>query len=384
MRRPKKEPQAKENDQVSNATHYPAPGEKLEDHPIAQIFPMMSGEEKAELAKSIKEHGQREPIVLLDGKILDGRNRWEACLSVGVEPKFRFYDYRKDGQSPTDYVLDTNLTRRQLTTSQRAAIAAEAMPFLKAEAKERQRISGQTHVGNIKPPAANEFDQSTAADPAEESQERKRGGTSIAAKPAAKAPAAPAKPAIASAQTEASPPTEIVKPAAPEESAGRAADIAADRAGVSSTLVKQALRIQAENPAGLVAIKSGESTVSAEVAKLSEERRKAQELADAHQRIENIAGKDLADAVRAGTRLKGRKEVLAFAALTDEQIIQTRGLIGDGWTVAKAIKYKLQTLSKTHRISDLITRAAANSGLFTLLMGEWEIMVRKKRDESGQ
>lgn len=84
-------------------------------HEYAEIFPMHEGT-LSELAERIKEHGQREAIVMLDGKILDGRRREAACIRVGVEPKYRKFGSRgEDGDDPLEFVIDTNLHRRQLT-----------------------------------------------------------------------------------------------------------------------------------------------------------------------------------------------------------------------------------------------------------------------------
>ena len=54
-------------------------------HPAAEIFPLMSDEEFKGLVADIQEHGLREPIVLHDGKVLDGRNRVRACEELGIE-----------------------------------------------------------------------------------------------------------------------------------------------------------------------------------------------------------------------------------------------------------------------------------------------------------
>ncbi len=108
--------------------------DKYTDHPIAELFPLMSDADLAELAKDINEHGQREDIVVYQGKILDGRNRFRACLLADVEPRVKPYI----GTDPIRDVLSWNLHRRHLNVSQRAAIATAALPMLEEQARERK------------------------------------------------------------------------------------------------------------------------------------------------------------------------------------------------------------------------------------------------------
>jgi phage N-6-adenine-methyltransferase len=96
----------------------------------------MSDEELAELAADIRAHGLLEPIVLLDGLVLDGRNRLRACEAAGVEPRFVEWDGSGD---PAVWVISKNLKRRHLSTSQRAMVAAKLLGYYAAEAKERHR-----------------------------------------------------------------------------------------------------------------------------------------------------------------------------------------------------------------------------------------------------
>lgn len=104
-------------------------------HPAAKLFPMMEKEPLGELAKDIRKNGLVNSIILCDGMILDGRNRFVACQIAGVEP--RFMPFASD-LSPTEWVLSQNLHRRHLTASQKAAVAVGALPLLEEEAKERK------------------------------------------------------------------------------------------------------------------------------------------------------------------------------------------------------------------------------------------------------
>jgi hypothetical protein len=116
---------------------------KLEAHPAAKLFPLMSDEEFAGLRLDIHAHGLREAIVVYKGQVLDGRNRLRACQELKIEPEVREWQNGKEGDSPTAFVLSANLHRRHLSASQKAIIAVEAKPMFDAEAKARQREAGK-------------------------------------------------------------------------------------------------------------------------------------------------------------------------------------------------------------------------------------------------
>ena len=104
-----------------SSTITPAIGEF---HPAANLFPLIEEPALAELAADIAEHGLREPIWRhRDGRIIDGRNRWLACQRAGVECRHRTYE--KPDDTILGFVVSKNLHRRHLTTSQRAAVAAD-------------------------------------------------------------------------------------------------------------------------------------------------------------------------------------------------------------------------------------------------------------------
>lgn len=53
-------------------------------HPAAQLFPEMSSDELSKLADDIKRRGIRQPLVMYEGMVLDGRNRIRAALIAGI------------------------------------------------------------------------------------------------------------------------------------------------------------------------------------------------------------------------------------------------------------------------------------------------------------
>jgi hypothetical protein len=92
----------------------------LQFHPIADAFPLIGGTEFDALVTDIKASGVHEPIVVYEGKILDGRNRYRASAVAGVDCPLREYQ----GNDPVAYVVSLNVHRRQLDESQRAWVAA--------------------------------------------------------------------------------------------------------------------------------------------------------------------------------------------------------------------------------------------------------------------
>lgn len=90
-------------------------------HPLANIFPLMEGADYSALVEDIRRHGLREPIVVLDGLVLDGRNRLRACEDAGAAADTVAFT----GDDPVAYVVSANLRRRHLSESQRAVCGAK-------------------------------------------------------------------------------------------------------------------------------------------------------------------------------------------------------------------------------------------------------------------
>jgi predicted DNA-binding protein (UPF0251 family) len=121
-------------------------------HPLAELFPPMSGVEFATLVADIKENGLREPVIVHEGQVLDGRNRYRACLEIGIEPMTRPWDGNGE---PLAFVVSKNLHRRHLDEGQRAMVA-DKIATLKNGANQYSKVGA-----SIDAPT---FSQTQAAD----------------------------------------------------------------------------------------------------------------------------------------------------------------------------------------------------------------------------
>jgi hypothetical protein len=108
---------------------------ELKFHPLADIFPLMEGPEFDELVADIKTNGLRGDIVLFDGMILDGRNRYRACIEAGIPPPAT-HDGNKHISDPAAYVVSANLHRRHLTQEQKRDLIAK---LVKAQPEKSDR-----------------------------------------------------------------------------------------------------------------------------------------------------------------------------------------------------------------------------------------------------
>jgi len=108
---------------------------KIKYHEAANIFPMMQDIEYKQLCADIKANGLLEPIVMYENQILDGRNRYEACIEGGVEPQYRQWNGKGN---VIDFVVSMNLNRRHLDSGQKAMCALKAEKLLGVQAKARQ------------------------------------------------------------------------------------------------------------------------------------------------------------------------------------------------------------------------------------------------------
>lgn len=122
-----------------------------ERHEFA-IMPDMRGPEWRAFLASVKQHGQVHPITLYQGKVLDGWQRYRACVELGIEPKVEMFE--GDDLDALHHMISVNCLRAQYTWDQQAAIQADLELCAEREAEARRpkqqalfEVSGNQTMG---------------------------------------------------------------------------------------------------------------------------------------------------------------------------------------------------------------------------------------------
>ncbi|MEQ1652493.1 MAG: hypothetical protein ABL897_08400 [Hyphomicrobium sp.] len=124
-----------------------APAIDFPTHPLADLFPMADEGAFSLMVECIRTDGLREPIALMGGKIIDGRNRFKACLEAGVQP--RFTDFPGSEADAVRFVAGANRARRHMTERQRSIVGGKLVDMLSIsldEAAERMAVSRSSIV----------------------------------------------------------------------------------------------------------------------------------------------------------------------------------------------------------------------------------------------
>lgn len=104
------------------------------------IFPAAKAEDYNRLRDDIRDNGydSKQPVIIYEGQVLDGWNRWTACVELKINPPTRQFDGNES--EAIGLVMRTN-KRRNLNSGQWATIAVEAediMAAIAAQAKKQQ------------------------------------------------------------------------------------------------------------------------------------------------------------------------------------------------------------------------------------------------------
>lgn len=154
------------------------------DAEFRSLIPKISEDELIRLEKSLIEEGCRDPLVLWDGILLDGHNRYEICICKEIPFKTigKTFDNRDQAKI---WIIANQLARRNITPEQRKYLIGMQYKMEKKGQgkhgperdqnepfeKTAEKIAAQHHVGQATVKRAEKFAEAVEKLPTEERRE---------------------------------------------------------------------------------------------------------------------------------------------------------------------------------------------------------------------
>jgi len=128
-----------------------------------ELLPKLSTKEYEALKLSIKTEGQQLPIIInQQNMILDGHNRYNICMELGVEPKYELKTF-PNKLVEKKFVIEVNLKRRHLNDFQKTELAIPLEQIERELAKQRHEEQ-RGENGRYQPLSSNELEGGQARD----------------------------------------------------------------------------------------------------------------------------------------------------------------------------------------------------------------------------
>ena len=130
-------------------------------HPYASRFPLLEGTAFEEVVESIAATAIEVPVEMHDGLVADGRNRLRAVEVLrerGLDVEVRTVEWQSlNGGTIEESIFNRNVVRRHLSDDQRAVLATEMLPAIRASRAARQhasRFSTRAATADSMPPGS--------------------------------------------------------------------------------------------------------------------------------------------------------------------------------------------------------------------------------------
>src|SRR5262245_57432590 len=134
------------NDAVMAEAEFAVRVRALVPHPLADMFPLIEGDDFTALVEDIRANSIRVAIVLHEGKILDGRNRYRAAIECGHHFTEKDFVRLPAGADAERYVISANLQRRQLDNRGKRMVIAKLIEGKHGQADRAiARLAGVDH-----------------------------------------------------------------------------------------------------------------------------------------------------------------------------------------------------------------------------------------------
>ena len=110
------------------------------DPELRDLIPPLSDEEKKMLEDSILRDGCDTPLIVWNGTIVDGHNRYDICRKHGIPFGIEEKDFEDRGAAMF-WMLEHQLARRNLNSYQRSLVGLKYESFYREQARKRLTTS---------------------------------------------------------------------------------------------------------------------------------------------------------------------------------------------------------------------------------------------------
>ena len=118
------------------------------------LIPPLLGDELDQLEQNIVSDGEcRDAIILWEGVIIDGHNRFEICMKHGIEFKITEMEFSSRDEAKI-WILENQLGRRNLTDAARIELALEKAELLRERARQNLTHGGRPRKDGAEKPLA--------------------------------------------------------------------------------------------------------------------------------------------------------------------------------------------------------------------------------------
>ena len=124
--------------------------ELIIDREYKELIPPLTPEERAGLETSLIAEGCRDALVVWNGVIIDGHNRYEICKEHGIEFQTIEKDF-PDRDAAKVWIIENQFSRRNLPIFVRGELMLKLKPLIAAKAKEKQGQRTDLTSGRILP-----------------------------------------------------------------------------------------------------------------------------------------------------------------------------------------------------------------------------------------
>lgn len=108
------------------------------------LIPPLSADEYRQLTENIVSEGCRDALVVWNGFIIDGHNRYDICQKNGIKFKTEQIKFSDESDAKI-WIIKNQFGRRNITDAVRGLLALELEPLIAAKAQTRKVEAGKEH-----------------------------------------------------------------------------------------------------------------------------------------------------------------------------------------------------------------------------------------------